>query len=51
MNSLPDICEQSLTPVHHAVHVEAACLHHQFVRLHPFGNGNGQESRCLVAHA
>ena len=31
--------------------VEAAWLHHAFVRIHPFQDGNGRMSRLLVAYA
>ena len=31
--------------------VEAAWLHHAFVRIHPFQDGNGRLSRLLVAYA
>ena len=31
--------------------VEAAWLHHAFVRIHPFQGGNGRMSRLLVAYA
>ena len=30
--------------------VEAAWLHHEFVRVHPFQDGNGRMSRLLVAY-
>ena len=30
--------------------VEAAWLHHEFVRIHPFQDGNGRMSRLLVAY-
>ena len=33
------------------VAVEAAWLHHRFVRTHPFRDGNGRTSRLLVAYA
>lgn len=31
--------------------VEAAWLHHEFVRIHPFQDGNGRISRLLMAYA
>ena len=31
-------------------HVEAAWLHHRFVRTHPFEDGNGRVSRLLMAY-
>lgn len=31
--------------------VEAAWLHHEFVRIHPFQDGNGRISRMLMAYA
>ncbi len=31
--------------------VEAGWLHHEFVRIHPFQDGNGRMSRLLVAYA
>ena len=33
------------------VHVEAAWMHHRFVRTHPFQDGNGRVSRMLMAYA
>ena len=33
------------------VNVEAAWLHHRFVRTHPFQDGNGRVSRLLMAWA
>ena len=33
------------------VEVEAAWLHHRFVRTHPFQDGNGRVSRLLMAYA
>ena len=33
------------------VNVEAAWLHHRFVRAHPFQDGNGRVSRLLMAWA
>ena len=33
------------------VYVEAAWMHHRFVRTHPFQDGNGRVSRMLMAHA
>ena len=30
--------------------MEAAWLHHEFVRIHPFQDGNGRMSRLLVAY-
>ncbi len=34
-----------------APELEAAWLHHEFVRIHPFQDGNGRVSRLLMAHA
>ena len=34
-----------------APEMEAAWLHHEFVRIHPFQDGNGRVSRLLMAHA
>ncbi len=40
---------------HHALDLapetEAAWLHHEFVRIHPFQDGNGRISRLLMAYA
>ena len=33
------------------VEVEAAWMHHRFVRTHPFQDGNGRVSRMLMAYA
>ena len=33
-----------------APEVEAAWLHHEFVRIHPFQDGNGRVSRLLMAY-
>ena len=33
------------------VYVEAAWMHHRFVRAHPFQDGNGRVSRMLMAYA
>lgn len=35
----------------YSVNVEAAWLHHRFVRMHPFQDGNGRASRLLMAWA
>ena len=35
---------------HLPTHVEAAWLHHRFVRTHPFQDGNGRMSRLLMAY-
>ena len=35
---------------HISTHVEAAWLHHRFVRTHPFQDGNGRMSRLLIAY-
>ena len=40
-----DIRQQNLPS-----HVEAAWLHHRFVRTHPFQDGNGRVSRLLMAY-
>ena len=34
-----------------APEVEAAWLHHEFVRIHPVQDGNGRVSRLLMAYA
>ena len=34
-----------------APELEAAWLHHEFVRIHPFQDGNGRISRLLMAYA
>ena len=34
-----------------APELEAAWLHHEFVRIHPFQDGNGRVSRLLMAYA
>jgi len=34
--------EKGVSPV-----VEAAWLHHRFVQIHPFQDGNGRVTRCL----
>ena len=36
---------------HLAPEVEAAWLHHEFVRIHPFQDGNGRMPRLLMAFA
>ena len=42
---------ESVLEVNYPVNVEAAWLHHRFVRAHPFQDGNGRVSRLLMAWA
>ena len=41
----------AIRPKGYPVEVEAAWLHHRFVRTHPFQDGNGRVSRLLMAYA
>ena len=45
------IYNDEVTPRRYPVEVEAAWLHHRFVRTHPFQDGNGRVSRLLMAYA
>ena len=42
---------REIEPQAYPVEVEAAWMHHRFVRTHPFQDGNGRVSRMLMAHA
>jgi len=45
------IYNDEVAPRGYPVEVEAAWLHHRFVRTHPFQDGNGRVSRLLMACA
>lgn len=45
------IYNDEVAPRGYPVEVEAAWLHHRFVRTHPFQDGNGRVSRLLMAYA
>ena len=45
------IYNDDVGPRGYPVEVEAAWLHHRFVRTHPFQDGNGRVSRLLMAYA
>ena len=45
------IYNDDVAPRRYPVEVEAAWLHHRFVRTHPFQDGNGRVSRLLMAYA
>ena len=45
------IYNEEVAPRPYPVEVEAAWLHHRFVRTHPFQDGNGRVSRLLMAYA
>ena len=45
------IYNDEVVPRRYPVEVEAAWLHHRFVRTHPFQDGNGRVSRLLMAYA
>ena len=45
------IYNDEVAPRQYPVEVEAAWLHHRFVRTHPFQDGNGRVSRLLMAYA
>ena len=45
------IYNDEVAPRCYPVEVEAAWLHHRFVRTHPFQDGNGRVSRLLMAYA
>ena len=45
------IYNDEVAPRRYPVEVEAAWLHHRFVRTHPFQDGNGRVSRLLMAYA
>jgi len=49
MDRFFDIYNKEVGPAGYPVHVEAAWLHHRFVRTHPFQDGNGRTSRLLMA--
>ena len=40
-----------IEPARYPTEVEAAWMHHRFVRTHPFQDGNGRVSRMLMAYA
>jgi len=44
------IYNDEVVPRQYPVEVEAAWLHHRFVRTHPFQDGNGRVSRLLMAY-
>lgn len=50
MDRLLSIYNDEVVPRQYPVEVEAAWLHHRFVRTHPFQDGNGRVSRLLMAY-
>ena len=50
MDRLFHIYNDEVAPRQYPVEVEAAWLHHRFVRTHPFQDGNGRVSRLLMAY-
>ena len=44
-------CHEGHRDLNLAPELEAAWLHHEFVRIHPFQDGNGRISRLLMAYA
>ncbi len=44
-------CYEDIREAGYPTQVEAAWLHHRFVRTHPFQDGNGRVSRLLMAYA
>ena len=46
MRELVEFMNESMSPQYHLLQV--AIVHHRFVWIHPFGNGNGQVSRLLT---
>ena len=50
MDRLFHIYNDEVVPRQYPVEVEAAWLHHRFVRTHPFQDGNGRVSRLLMAY-
>jgi len=51
MRRFLDLYNGGIFERNHPVNVEAAWLHHRFVRTHPFQDGNGRVSRLLMAWA
>lgn len=46
MRELVEFMNESMSPQYHLLQV--AIVHHRFVWIHPFGNGNGRVSRLLT---
>ena len=51
MRRFLDLYNDGIRHRNYPVNVEAAWLHHRFVRTHPFQDGNGRVSRLLMAWA
>ena len=51
MRRFLDLYNDDIAGREYPVNVEAAWLHHRFVRTHPFQDGNGRVSRLLMAWA
>ena len=51
MRRFLDLYNDQIRGADYPVNVEAAWLHHRFVRTHPFQDGNGRVSRLLMAWA
>ena len=51
MRRFLDLYNDDVRRRNYPVNVEAAWLHHRFVRTHPFQDGNGRVSRLLMAWA